>query len=41
LAVHALGPGDCLRFGRAEAVTFRNSRAARCRYVIAVLRAAE
>jgi transcriptional regulator with XRE-family HTH domain len=41
LAVHALGPGDCLRFGRAEAVTFRNSGAARCRYVIAVLRAAE
>jgi transcriptional regulator with XRE-family HTH domain len=39
--VHALGPGDCLRFGRAEAVTFRNSGVARCRYVIAVLRAGE
>jgi len=41
VTAHALGPGDCLRFGRREDVTFRNSGVARCRYVIAVLRAAE
>jgi transcriptional regulator with XRE-family HTH domain len=40
-AVHALGPGDCLRFGPPADVTFRNSGAARCRYVIALLRVAE
>jgi transcriptional regulator with XRE-family HTH domain len=38
-AVHRLEPGDCLRFGSPANVTFRNSGAARCRYVIALLRA--
>jgi transcriptional regulator with XRE-family HTH domain len=38
-AVHVLGPGDCLRFGSPEDVTFRNPGAGRCRYVIALLRA--
>jgi transcriptional regulator with XRE-family HTH domain len=37
--VHALGPGDCFRFGPPRDVLFRNSGAARCRYLIAVLRA--
>ena len=36
--VHALGAGDCLRFGSPADVTFHNSGAARSRYVIAVLR---
>lgn len=40
-AVHALGAGDCLRFGPPRDVTFRNPGAARCRYVVAVLRVAE
>lgn len=39
--VHALGAGDCLRFGPPGDVAFRNPGAARCRYVIAVLRVAE
>jgi transcriptional regulator with XRE-family HTH domain len=38
---HALLPGDCLRFGPPKDVTFRNPGAARCRYVIALLRVAE
>jgi transcriptional regulator with XRE-family HTH domain len=38
---HALAPGDCLRFGPPRDVTFRNPAAARCRYVIALLRLAE
>jgi transcriptional regulator with XRE-family HTH domain len=39
--VYALGAGDCLRYGPPRDVTFRNVSAARCRYVIAVLRVAE
>lgn len=35
---HALAAGDCLRFGPPKDVTFRNSGAARCRYVVALLR---
>ncbi len=35
---HALGAGDCLRFGPPSDVVFRNFGDARCRYVIAVLR---
>ncbi len=35
---HVLAPGDCLRFGPPQDVTFRNPGAARCRYVIALLR---
>lgn len=38
-AVHTLAAGDCLRFGSPENVTFHNSGAARCLYVIALLRA--
>jgi transcriptional regulator with XRE-family HTH domain len=38
---HVLAPGDCLRYGPPRDVTFRNPGAARCRYVIAVLRVAE
>ena len=38
---HVLGPGDCLRYGPPKDVTFRNHGAARCRYVIAVLRVSE
>ena len=38
--IHTLVPGDCLRFDLALAVTFRNAGAARCRYVIALLRVA-
>jgi transcriptional regulator with XRE-family HTH domain len=38
---HALAAGDCLRFGPPKHVTFRNSSAARCRYVIALLRMTE
>jgi len=38
---HALTQGDCLRFGPPTDVTFRNPGAARCRYVVAVLRVAE
>ena len=36
--VHMLNPGDCLRFGPPRDVVFRNPGAARCRYLIAVLR---
>jgi transcriptional regulator with XRE-family HTH domain len=38
--VDTLGAGDCLRFGPARETTFHNSGAARCRYVVAVLRGA-
>jgi transcriptional regulator with XRE-family HTH domain len=38
---HALGAGDCLRFGPPGEVVFRNFGDARCRYVIAVLRATD
>lgn len=38
---HRLATGDCLRFGPPTEVTFRNPGAARCRYVIALLRQAE
>jgi uncharacterized cupin superfamily protein len=38
---HVLAPGDCLRFGPPKDVTFRNPGAARCRYVIALLRVTE
>jgi transcriptional regulator with XRE-family HTH domain len=38
---HMLEAGDCLRFGPPTDVTFRNPGAARCRYVIALLRVAE
>ena len=40
-AVHALGAGDCLRWGPPKDVTFRNSGAGRCRYIVAVLRSPE
>jgi transcriptional regulator with XRE-family HTH domain len=36
--VHALSSGDCLRFGSPEDVIFRNPGAARCRYLVAVVR---
>jgi transcriptional regulator with XRE-family HTH domain len=36
--VHALDAGDCLWFGPPTDVTFHNPGAARCRYIIAVLR---
>jgi len=39
--VHVLNPGDCLRFGPPRDVVFRNPGAARCRYLIAVLRRAD
>jgi transcriptional regulator with XRE-family HTH domain len=39
--VHLLGAGDCLRFGPPRDVTYHNPGAARCRYVVAVLRAGE
>jgi transcriptional regulator with XRE-family HTH domain len=35
---HALAAGDCLRFGPPRDVTYRNPGAARCRYVVALLR---
>ena len=38
---HGLEAGDCLRFGPPKEVTFRNPGAARCRYVIALLRVTE
>jgi transcriptional regulator with XRE-family HTH domain len=38
--IHVLNTGDCLRFGAPRDVTFRNPGAARCRYVVAVLRVA-
>jgi transcriptional regulator with XRE-family HTH domain len=37
---YELAQGDCLRFGVPKDVTFRNSGAGRCRYVLAVLRTA-
>jgi uncharacterized cupin superfamily protein len=37
-AVHDLAAGDCLRFGSPRDVTYRNPGAARCRYVVALLR---
>lgn len=36
--IHALAAGDCLRFGPPKDVTYRNTGAARCRYVVALLR---
>ena len=36
--IYSLAAGDCLRFGPPSDVTFRNPGAARCRYLIAVLR---
>jgi len=41
VTTHSLAAGDCLRFGPPQEVTFRNPGAARCRYVIALLRVAE
>jgi transcriptional regulator with XRE-family HTH domain len=38
---HPLAAGDCLRFGAPKDVTFRNDGAARCRYVVALLRMVE
>lgn len=38
-ARYTLCPGDCLRFGPPRDVTFDNTGAAPCRYVVAVLRA--
>jgi transcriptional regulator with XRE-family HTH domain len=38
---HVLEAGDCLRFGPPTDVTFRNPGAARCRYLIALLRVTE
>lgn len=38
---HDLGAGDCLRFGPPEDVTFRNPGTVPCRYLVAVLRAAD
>ena len=38
---HVLAAGDCLRFGPPKEVTFRNPRAAVCRYMIALLRMSE
>ena len=38
---HNLGPGDCLRFGPPCETAFRNPGAVPCRYVVAVLRAAD
>lgn len=40
-ASHMLEAGDCLRFGPPGDITFRNPGAARCRYVIALVRAVE
>jgi transcriptional regulator with XRE-family HTH domain len=40
-ASHVLEAGDCLRFGPPKEATFRNPGAARCRYVIALLRVTE
>jgi transcriptional regulator with XRE-family HTH domain len=38
-ATFELGAGDCLRFGPPRDVTFENAGSARCRYIVAVLRA--
>jgi transcriptional regulator with XRE-family HTH domain len=38
---YPLAAGDCLRFGAPKDVTFRNDGAARCRYVVALLRMVE
>jgi transcriptional regulator with XRE-family HTH domain len=40
-ASHVLAAGDCLRFGQPTDVIYRNPGVARCRYLIAALRAAE
>ena len=37
--VHELSAGDCFRFGPPRDTTFQNAGAARCLYVVAVLRA--
>lgn len=39
--VHALRPGDCMRFGPPRDTIFHNQSAARCRYVVALLRGAK
>jgi transcriptional regulator with XRE-family HTH domain len=39
--LYELGPGDCFRFGPARETIFRNGDAARCRYVVALLRVPE
>jgi transcriptional regulator with XRE-family HTH domain len=39
--VYRLADGDCLRWGPPADTVFRNEGAARCRYVVAVLRVAE
>jgi transcriptional regulator with XRE-family HTH domain len=36
--VYTLSTGDCLRFGPPESVIFRNPGAARCRYLVALVR---
>lgn len=38
---HALGPGDCMRFGPPQRTSFRNEGSHPCRYVVAVLRTAD
>jgi transcriptional regulator with XRE-family HTH domain len=38
-AVFELGPGDCLRWGLPQDVTFENGGTKLCRYIVAVLRA--
>ena len=40
-AAHDLGPGDCLRFGPPQDSAFVNRGAVPCRYLVAVLRAAD
>jgi transcriptional regulator with XRE-family HTH domain len=39
--IHTLHPGDCLRYGPPREVTFQNAGDARCRYLVALLRATE
>jgi transcriptional regulator with XRE-family HTH domain len=39
--VHTLNSGDCLRYGPPRDVTFHNTGDARCRYLVALLRATE
>lgn len=41
VVAHDLDPGDCLRFGPPQNAAFRNAGGVTCRYLIAVLRAAE
>ena len=38
-AIFEMGPGDCLRWGPPQDVTFENSGSAACRYIVTVLRA--